>query len=184
MTKFFKAQKSVQTWLTIERNIPILKFKEKREKQKSEYDLSTPRGEVYIRIIIYYLCHTKIMSIEWSQWLGSSPKSAFSLHQAVLLGQQVWPRVPDDSLQPQYMSIKTHSFPPQAVFPGAILFPFQMLCPIAWLALTTDLAGSCPDSWRPGRLCCVGWWNLACLLFKGKNCLSKSFHPVSVSINN
>lgn len=156
----------------------------KREKQKSEYDLSTPRGEVYIGIIIYCLCHTKIMSIEWRHWLGSSPKSAFSLHQTGLLGQHVWPRVPDDSLQCQSMSIKTHSLPLQAVIPRAILFPFQMLCPIEWLALTTDPAGSCSDSWRSGRLCCFGCWNLACLLFKGKNCSSKPFHPVSDPINN
>lgn len=61
VSKFFKAQKSVQTWLIIERNVLILKFKGKREKRKSEYDLSTRRREVYIGIIIYCLCHTKIM---------------------------------------------------------------------------------------------------------------------------
>lgn len=140
IVKFFKAQKSVQTWLTIERNIPILKFKEKREKHKSEHDLSTPRVEVYIGIIIYCFCHTKIMSIEWSHWLGSSPKSTFSC-----IRQDFWASMYD--LESLMIPCNPSSCPsrhtlslPKQLFQELFYFPSRCFVLLhGWLSLQTLL---------------------------------------------
>lgn len=113
------------------------------------------------------------MRIEWSQGLGSNPRSAFTLHLAFgveCMHYKPW----QFPYNPSTLSINTHSPSSKAVLPRVTLFSFQMCCTIAQLALTTGHAGYFPDFWRSMKLYCL--WLIK---YRGKNCLSKSYHPIS-----
>ena len=88
----------------------------------------------------------KIIQIKWSQGLWSNPKSAFTLHQAGLLGHIVCTAGHDDFPVTMVHFYSDTPSRPKAALPRPTLFSFQMCCTIAQLALTTGHAGCFPGS--------------------------------------
>jgi len=77
------------------------------------------------------------MQTEWREGLGSNLKSEFTLHQAGLLGQNVWTTGHDDS---HYMSIQAHYPPPNQFFQELLYFPSRCAVLLqGWLSLQAML---------------------------------------------